>query len=242
MIDRKGAAWLSALAYLCGTAGLAHGQTFQVDSAANFTPTGIFAEEGEMFRIEATGQVDLAVPDTYVTDPDGTIITAPAAGTGAFDFFRDATFPNGFPPAVGQRKLVAMENWLPFAPHGALLAGYFLSTADLAALGYPDQFRVIGSSAGAPPRLETARDLILVANVASPFATSGQYDLSVLLTDGRLLTNVLNADSPLPLPANIGIANAISATGTIDLAAGAGGYVVEPTGRIVTKGLAQPAF
>ena len=110
-------AWVAhavlTLTFLWVAANVLRAQTVSVDSASNFTSTDIFATGGEVFEIEATGIVDLAVPDGYKTNPDGRILTAPAAGTGAYQFFQQSALPIGVAPAAGARKLVRSKTPLP---------------------------------------------------------------------------------------------------------------------------------
>ena len=55
-----------------------------------FNATGIFVDSGHSFIIQANGVVDLSVGNGgYQTDPNGTIVIAPPATSGAFQFFRD---------------------------------------------------------------------------------------------------------------------------------------------------------
>lgn len=120
-----------------------------VDAALLANPTGILAIAGQTYSITATGTADLAAFDgPYVTDPDGTITTAPPPSANAYFFFRDSTLPYGVAPAVGDKKLVP-PGWpaqMPGAAYGALAVG-FSPLAAPTGLGDFTQFLLAGTSA-----------------------------------------------------------------------------------------------
>ena len=235
---------LAVLALVWATAVTVQAQNFHVDSATNFTGTDIFASGGEVFEITASGAVDLAVPDSYQTDPNGTILKAPAAGTGAYNFFQASAIPYNTPPAVGQRKLVAQENWLAFGPHGALVMGYYPPLEDLERDGYPTLFKVVESGdTPPPPRPEAGGPLWLGLNLASPFTPSGSYTVTLKLQNGATATTILAAGTSTSVPDSVGIAKTVSATGTLDAASDGGSYLTGSDG-VITKapGQGTPAY
>ena len=101
--------------------------TVQVHADLFFNPTGILASSGEMFSIQATGSVNLAIFDgPYITDPNGTILFAPSIGSGAYNFFTNSAGPIGVPPMVGNQKtiLTTIQPGHVFGgPYGELVAG-----------------------------------------------------------------------------------------------------------------------
>ncbi len=59
-----------------------------VYAADEYTDTGIHVEAGQFATLEAWGAVNLAIDNgNYVTDPDGVILSAPKAGSEAYDWF-----------------------------------------------------------------------------------------------------------------------------------------------------------
>jgi len=101
-------------------------QTFTVDPSAEATSTGILAQPGQVFFVQASGRVNLASTDgPYTTGPDGTILEVPASGLGGDWFFTNNAAPVGVAPVVGQRKYVDYHLTQGFAdglPYGALIA------------------------------------------------------------------------------------------------------------------------
>jgi hypothetical protein len=127
--------------------------TITVDSAKLFNPTGIDASAGERFSITASGAVNLAIFDgPYITDPNGVITTAPAPGTGAYNFFTSFTSPIGTPPVVGGVK-TGNTPFLTGAAFGELIAGFSTTATPSSFSDFPQGFGVVGSSGSvvAPP-------------------------------------------------------------------------------------------
>ena len=226
----------AAIGCLCIMAGpFAYGQTtVLVPSTQNFTDSGIFAMGGEVYQIETTGTVDLAVPDTYKTDPNGTIVTAPATGSGAYQFFQSSAVPTGEPPVVGGRKLVARENWLAYGPQGALVAGYIPPLDELARTGYPETFRVVDGSGPPPPRPNSGGDFFLGINLAaSGFAVQGSYGFVATLNNGGSVNGLAVPGAVYVIPESQGLVETITAPlGLVDSAPADGRYVTRPDGVI----------
>jgi len=77
----------------------------------------------------ATGTVNLGSTDgNYVTDANGTIVTAPTPGSGAANFFTNFATPVGVTPVVGGTKGIPAGfnavGTLSNAPFGALIYGF----------------------------------------------------------------------------------------------------------------------
>jgi PEP-CTERM motif len=133
---------------LCSNGSAAYANPISIDSAVLFNSTGILASGSEGFVITATGTVDLAIFDgPYVTDPSGTIVTAPPSGSGAASFFTFAD-PTGVPPAVGNQKRIPSLFFaqLPGGPFGALVGGFSPSSSPTGFGDFPGGFSLIGSS------------------------------------------------------------------------------------------------
>lgn len=120
----------------------AFGAVIFVDPNADFVATGIFLTGGSSLQINSTGTVDIASTDGhYVTDANGTIVTAPDNPSVSYTFFENTT-PNG-PPVVGGQKFLSGN------PYGSLLYGFSAipnpSTLSDFALG----FHLLGTSGSA---------------------------------------------------------------------------------------------
>jgi hypothetical protein len=139
----------------CGLTGIlsfafqpSYAVPFTVNAADNFDPTGLFIPAGTNVAITATGEVNLALFDgPYITNSDGTILTAPPPGSGAFVFFSSQD-PVGVPPEVGNKKFVNFnpEGFVQLigAPYGALLAEFSTSPTPTQAADF-NSILLIGS-------------------------------------------------------------------------------------------------
>ena len=112
------------------------------------TNTAIRASEGQKFTIKANGTVNLATEGPYIVDANGTIIKAPANGSGAQGWFKSLAAPIGDLPAVGAKKIMIAPNvtYLQYAPYGALVAGFSQIPDPKALTDFPSGFVLVGSS------------------------------------------------------------------------------------------------
>lgn len=113
--------------------------------------SGISASPGQVFEIVATGTVDLSATNgSYVTDADGTIVTAPAPGSGADMFFSNEPPDVGVSPSVGGFKLVgpsADDVPLPNARYGLLTAGFSPTLTPTSYSDFVGGFAAVGTGA-----------------------------------------------------------------------------------------------
>ena len=141
--------------------------TVQVRADLFFNPTGILASPGEMFSIQVTGSVNLAIFDgPYITDPNGTILVAPSIGSGAYNFFTNSAGPIGVPPMVGSQKTIVttIQQGHAFGgPYGDLVAGFSLNPNPTSFADFSTGFAVIGAS-GLTTAPATGGFLTLAAN------------------------------------------------------------------------------
>jgi hypothetical protein len=113
------------------------------------TNAGIRASAGQKFTIKARGTVNLATEGPYIVDADGTVITAPADGTGAQSWFKNLASPRGTLPVKGAKKLLLAPNdvdHLAGAPCGALIAGFSQVPYPKSISDFPSGFVLVGSS------------------------------------------------------------------------------------------------
>jgi hypothetical protein len=123
-----------------------------VDADRFFNRTGILASPGEVFKIKATGVVDISTLNGgYKTDPDGTIVETPPRYSEAFMFFRARAAPLGVDPLAGTQKNIihldsSLPGHLPGAPYGALVAGFSATPNPSSFADFPNGFTLVGAS------------------------------------------------------------------------------------------------
>jgi hypothetical protein len=124
-------------------------RTFEVRASQFVTSTTMRALAGERFTITAHGSVNLADRDgPCIVDADGTIKTAPAKGSGAYNFFINLAGPIGIPPVVGTQKLMISPyvTYVANAPYGALVAGFSQKPNPALLTDFPAGFSRVGKS------------------------------------------------------------------------------------------------
>jgi hypothetical protein len=114
---------LTAVAAFAARPARAQGTQITVSSAVYTNNTGIAVKAGQQIKIAATGTANLADDNgPYITDPNGTIVTAPPDGSGAFNFFENNASPEGEPPVAGEQKSIVSGGQLNGQPFGAIVA------------------------------------------------------------------------------------------------------------------------
>ena len=131
----------------------AQAQTFTVLATEPVISTGLRASPGQQFAFTTVGSVNLAIFDSagpgYITDSEGTILTAPTPGGGSYEFFTGQPV-NGVRPVVGGKKYIANYG-TRYAPkiggvYGGLYAGFASSASPLSYTEFTSGFALIGKS------------------------------------------------------------------------------------------------
>lgn len=165
-----------------------------VDSSKVVVSAGIQASGGQTFSVSASGTVNLSSIDgPYNTDAYGTIVSAPAAGTGSAIFFTNNAGPIGVAPVVGARKLLISPytGHLMNAPYGALVAG-FSPKSDAASLSdFPTGFMLVGTGTilVAPPG---GGYLFFAVNDYWPADNAGSFSVNVSSASSVTRSGVLS--------------------------------------------------
>jgi hypothetical protein len=153
-----------------------------VDANLNDVFTGIVATPGEIFDITAAGQVNISNQNGgYIIDPNGTLLVAPAVGSGSYNFFFGQP-PTG-PPTLGEVKDIDPGfgngiGQLSGSPYGGLIAG-FSTTSSPSSLGdFPAGFEFIGAS-GRITAPVGASFLFVAVNDINRFDNSGSFTASI---------------------------------------------------------------
>lgn len=134
-------------------AGTAEAQTttnVNVDATKFVVPTGLQVTQGETVMITATGLANMsATGSPYITDPTGTITTAPSPGSGSYSFFQNSAAVVGVAPVVGIQKLIIapFPGQLENAPYGLLVAGFSAKSNASSPGDFPNGFVAVGASA-----------------------------------------------------------------------------------------------
>jgi hypothetical protein len=152
-----------------------------VDSSKFVTAAGVQASPGQVFTITATGTVNLADQDgPYVVDANGTIVTAPPAGSGAYNFFTNNAGPVGVAPVVGAQKLMISPYvaYVANQAYGALVAGFSSTPNPSAISDFPSGFTLVGvaSSITAP---STGGYLFFASNDVNLTDNTGSFTVSI---------------------------------------------------------------
>jgi hypothetical protein len=153
-----------------------------VDADLNDVYSGIAATPGQIFDITATGQVDISNQNGgYIVDPNGTLLVAPAVGSGSYNFFFGQP-PTG-PPTVGEVKDIDPGfgnaiGTLVGNPYAGLIVG-FSTTISPSSLGdFPGGFEFIGAS-GTIIAPAGASFLFLAVNDINRDDNSGSFTVNV---------------------------------------------------------------
>jgi len=117
-----------------------------VQAKALFVRTGIHANPGQLFVIQAMGMANLASDGPYITNANGRITTAPPVDSGAYQWFTDNASLVGVPPVVGMKKYPLGGTQLDSAPFGALVAGFSSVPNPTSLADFPGGFHLIGIS------------------------------------------------------------------------------------------------
>lgn len=163
-----------------------------VDSTVAVVDTGIVATRGEIFRITASGHIEMALPDpgisptsTFQTDPNGTILVAPPLPTdGLWSVYYYMLDETGGTPAVQGGVVNVSARWqdgigrLVGAPFGGLLAGFASTSTPTSLSDFVGGFSFVGASGfvtaphGAPYLFLSINDTDRHDNVGSYYATA----------------------------------------------------------------------
>lgn len=132
------------------------GAAVPISSVPPAVYSGVDAAPNQVFQIVATGTVDLsAINGSYVTDADGTVVAAPALGSGAEMFFANEQPNVGVAPTVGSFKLISpsTEAPLPNGRYGILTAGFSSTLSPASYSDFIGGFTAIGAAGTvtAPP-------------------------------------------------------------------------------------------
>lgn len=193
-------------------------QVVSVDSAKFANATGIQASKGQVFTIQTTGMVNLASNDgPYITNPDGTILTAPAPTVNAYNFFTTLAVPIGVGPVNGGQKLT-IAPWpgqLEGAPYGALLAGFSANANAASPADFPDGFVVVGASSAVTAPIDGF--LFLAINDSYIPDNSGSYSATISTESGpqhvEVLPHTLHFSARAAAPGTASLALGVRSTG-----------------------------
>ncbi len=156
--------------------------TYDVQASQFAVATGILAAAGQGFTISASGTVNIADEDgPYITDADGTIVTAPPPGSGAYDYFTNQAAPVGTPPSVGSMKfLIGHSDHVVNGPYGALVAGFSPSPNATMDSDFPTGFTLVGTS-GSVTAPAGGGYLYFAANDWALTDNAGSFTVNILL-------------------------------------------------------------
>lgn len=152
-----------------------------VDSVPPLVNAGVTGTAGQVFQITATGRIQMAVPpqEPYETDPDGTILVAPAEGSALHQYMLD----EGGVPVVGGYVNIS-SRWtdeigrIVGSPFGGLMAGFSTTATPTSLSDFVHGFTFIGSS-GFITAPEGAPYLFLSINDTDRSDNSGSYSVTV---------------------------------------------------------------
>ncbi len=183
---------LVPLVLVCGTAMADINTTVQAN--VFFNPTGIYAAGGETYSITAIGTdtVNLSLFDgPYETDPDGTIVVAPAVGTGAYNYFTGGAGAIGVPPVVGAQKTILSGGHLVDAPYGALVSGFSLSPTPTGFGDFSDGFVLIGRAGQITAPLSGGYLFLAINDINNDRDNAGAFQATIVPVPGAFLLGIL---------------------------------------------------
>lgn len=151
-----------------------------VDSSLLFASTGIHAAPGQVFMVTASGSANLDTGGPYITDPTGTILTGPPAGSGSYNFFTSSADPVGVPPAPGNKKLITgYAAQLQGAPYGALVAGFSALSSPASFADFPSGFVLVGSNGTATAPSSGGYLFLAINDIDNTRNNSGIYSATI---------------------------------------------------------------